>query len=109
MSYHTNDTRLVPNRGHSIVERDEAGNIIGAYTGFWNPSRKLVTLYPDYRHPAVKAGAKLQKRQIYDGLVRCKKAPHPPQAVPLPQGEGYVKSSTSRAMKDILGQERIKF
>ena len=31
MSYHTNDTRLVPNRGHSIVERDEAGNIISIY------------------------------------------------------------------------------
>lgn len=104
MSYHTNDTRLVPNRGHSIVERDELGNIIGAYTGYWNPSRQLVVLYPDYRHPAVKAGQKLIKRQIYDGLVRCKKADASPTKV-----EGGVKSQTSRAMKDLIGQERIKF
>jgi hypothetical protein len=104
MSYHTNDTRLVPNKGHSIVERDEAGNIIGAYTGYWNPSRQLVTLYPDYRHPAVKAGQKLNKRQIYDGLVRCKKADASPAKV-----KDGAKSQTSRAMKDLIGQEKIKF
>lgn len=104
MSYHTNDTRLVPNKGHSIVERDEAGNIIGAYTGYWNPSRQLVTLYPDYRHPAVKPGQKLNKRQIYDGLVRCKKADASPVKV-----KDEVKSQTSRAMKDLIGQEKIKF
>ena len=104
MSYHTNDTRLIPGKGHSITERDKAGNIIGAYTGYWNPSRQLVTLYPDYRHPAVKAGQKLNKRQIYDGLVRCKKADTSPAKV-----KDSVKSQTSRAMKDVIGQERIKF
>ena len=113
MSYHTNDTRLVPNRGHSIVERDEKGNIIGAYTGYWNPSRQLVTLYPDYRHPAVKAGQKLNKRQIYDGLVRCKKASSTAGRSPFPKGKAneddYPKSQTRAAMKDLIGQERIKF
>ncbi len=107
MSYHCNDTRLVPNRGHSIVERDEAGNIIGAYTGYWNPSRKLVTLYPDYRHPAVKAGQKLNKRQIYDGLVKCKMQNAECKIKENPKD--YSKSQTSRAMKDLIGQEKIKF
>lgn len=109
MSYHTNDTRLVPNRGHSIVERDEAGNIIGAYTGYWNPSRQLVTLYPDYRHPAVKAGQKLNKRQIYDGLVKCKVENGKMKVKDEAAGNAHAKSQTSRAMKDLIGQEKIKF
>ena len=139
MSYHTNDTRLVPGKGHSIIERDENGGVIGTYTGYWNPKRQLVTLYPDYRHPALYGSKKLHKRQIYDGLVKCKKADtasstasgrlaaarsqngsdvinviqdRSASTLPSPTrfaGEGYVKSQTSRAMKDIIGQERIKF
>lgn len=86
MSYYCNDPRLVPNKRHSIVEKDENGFIIGAYTGYWNPDWKSVALYPDWRHPAVKPGMKLVKRRVYDGLVKCKKLIlHPPQAVPLPQ------------------------
>lgn len=104
MSYHTRDERLIKGVGQSIVERDEKGNIIGAYTGYWNPTLRVVTLYPDYRHPAVKAGTKLTKRKIYDGLVKCKKADDSSAKV-----KDSVKSQTSRAMKDVIGQVKIKF
>ena len=105
MSYHTKDTRLVPGKGHSIVEKDEGGNIIGAYTGYWYPSSRSITLYPDYRHPAVKPGTKLNKRKIYDGYVKCARA----AAVSPDKAKSAVKSQTSAAIKDIIGQERIKF
>lgn len=107
MSYHTRDERLIKGVGQSIVERDEKGNIIGAYTGYWNPSKQLITLYPDYRHPAVKAGTKLNKRKIYDGMVRCKRSESSTK-VEAPKGEGKVKSQTSRAMRDVMGQLKIK-
>jgi len=106
MSYHTNDTRLVPNRGHSIIERDEAGNVIGTYTGYWNPGRRVVTLYPDYRHPALRGSVKLEKRRIYDGMVKCR--------VQSTDNRGKdqsksAKSQTSKAMKDVIGQIGMKF
>ena len=108
MSYHTRDERLIKGVGQSIVERDEKGNIIGAYTGYWNPTMRVVTLYPDYRHPAVKAGTKLQKRRIYDGLVKCRRADTSSTAVAV-KGEGATKSQTSRAMRDVMGQIGMKF
>lgn len=106
MSYHTRDERLIKGVGQSIVERDEKGNIIGAYTGYWNPTLRVVTLYPDYRHPAVKAGTKLTKRKIYDGMVKCRAPSAESGAQSTTVG---TKSQTSGAMKDIIGQERIKF
>ena len=107
MSYHTNDTRLVPGKAHSIIERDDKGNVIGTYTGYWNPNRRLVTLYPDYRHPALRGSVKLNKRSVYDGMVKCKASTS--TATPARKVEGVVKSSTAAAMKDVVGQERIKF
>ena len=107
MSYYCNDSRLIPGKGHSITERDEAGNIIGAYTGYWSPGRRLVTLYPDYKHPAVKPGVKLQKWKIYDGMVKCRQE-KPENSTNNAKGSA-VKSQTSRAMKDIIGQIGMKF
>lgn len=65
------DERLIKGRAHSIVEYDDKGNIVGTYTGYWNPDFRTVTLYPDYRHPAHKAGRVLKKMRVYDGEVRC--------------------------------------
>ena len=111
MSYYCNDSRLIPGKGHSITERDDNGNVIGAYTGYWNPGRRQVTLYPDYRHPAVKPGVKLSKRVVYDGLVRCKRvdASSTASGPPSPEGNAYAKSQTSKAMKDVIGQVKMKF
>ena len=107
MSYHCNDTRLVPGKAHSIIERDDRGNVIGTYTGYWNPNRRLVTLYPDYRHPALRGSVKLNKRSVYDGMVKCKMQNAECKIKDEPKG--YVKSQTSRAMKELNGQEKIKF
>lgn len=65
------DERLIKGRAHSIIEENEKGQIIGTYTGYWNPDFRTVTLYPDYRHPAHKAGRVLRKQRVYDGEVRC--------------------------------------
>ena len=108
MSYHTRDERLIKGVGQSIVERDEKGNIIGAYTGYWNPTMRVVTLYPDYRHPAVKAGTKLNKRKVYDGMVKCRRSDTSSTTVAA-KGEYVAKSQTSRAMRDVVGQMKIKF
>ena len=110
MSYYCNDPRLVPNKRHSIVERDEAGNVIGTYTGFWNPDRRIVTLYPDYRHPALKGSVKLEKRRVYDGLVKCKRSDPSSTASGSnsPKGNAGAKSQTSGAMKDVIGQMKMK-
>lgn len=108
MSYHCNDTRLVPNKRHSIVEKDENGFIIGAYTGYWNPDGKSVALYPDWRHPAVKPGMKLVKRRVYDGLVRCKKASSTASGSTSQKGNAGAKSQTSGAMRDLIGQVKMK-
>jgi hypothetical protein len=65
------DERLIKGRAHSIVEYDDKGQIIGTYIGYYNPDFRTVTLYPDYRHPAHKAGRVLVKKRVYDGEVRC--------------------------------------
>ncbi len=107
MSYHCNDTRLIPGKAHSILERDENGFVIGAYTGYWNPDRRSVMLYPDYRHPALRGSVKLEKRKVYDGYVKCKRADSSSGAKPVT--ESSVKSQTSKAMKDVIGQVKMKF
>ena len=109
MSYYCNEPRLIPGKAHSIIERDEAGNIIGTYTGYYNPSRYVVTLYPDYRHLAYKVGWKLGKRQISAGLIRCKIENGKSKVKDEAAGNAGIKSQTSRAMKDIIGQIKLNF
>ena len=103
-TYEANAPRLEEGKAHSILERDERGFVIGAYTGYWNTKTRTVTLYPDYRHPALRGSVRLQKRKIYDGYVKCIMRNSEGGAKSAP-----VKSQTSRAMKDIVGQEKMKF
>lgn len=105
--YEANAPRLEEGKAHSILERDERGFVIGAYTGYWNAKTRTVTLYPDYRHPALRGSVRLQKRKIYDGYVKCRGQNAGASATA--SARAAVKSQTSRAMKDIVGQEKMKF
>ena len=98
------ESRLQPNFPHSIIERDDNGNVKGTYTGYWNANKHRVTLYPDYRHPALKPGTRLQKKSVYDGYVHCSRA-----EAPAKKPEAAAKSQTSRLRKlPMEGQEVIK-
>ena len=108
------DERLIKGRAHSIIEYDKDGNIVGTYTGFWNPDFRTVTLYPDYRHPAHKAGRVLKKMRVYDGEVRCGAAQvrndtssNGPSGTSVPtQG---VRNATAGLRRLPFVQERMKF
>lgn len=116
------DERLIKGRAHSIVDYDKDGNIVGTYTGFWNPDFRTVTLYPDYRHPAHKAGRVLKKMRVYDGEVRCGAAQMSNEKLgmrndasstaaggpPSPRGEG-VRNATAGLRTLPFVQERMKF
>ncbi len=104
-TYTCRESRLRENFPHSIIERDEQGGVAGTYTGYWNANKHRVTLYPDYRHPALKPGTRLQKKSVYDGYVHCSRA-----EVPAKKPEAAAKSQTSRLRKlPIEGQEKMKF
>lgn len=105
-TYEANAPRLVEGKAHSILERDERGFVIGAYTGYWNAKTRTVTLYPDYKHPALRGSVRLQKRKIYDGYIKCRIRN---AECGIQEKPAVVKSQTSRAMKDIVGQEKMKF
>ena len=100
------DARLVKGRAHSIVEYDGKGNIIGTYTGYWNPDKRYVTLYPDYRHPGLKPGVKLRKQQIYDGSVYCEMRN---EKLEMRNGTSSVKNATAGIRTLPFVQERMKF
>ena len=107
------ESYLRENYPHSIIERDASGAVVGTYTGYWSSKGRRFTLYPDYRHPAYKPGTVLKKQKIFDGYVRCTPAPRTAQSsTGRSRGDSHdvgIKSSTRQAMKDVIGQERIKF
>ena len=110
VTYECKEPRLQKNFRHSIIARDEQGSIVGTYYGYWIPGLQQVALYPDHNHPAYKPGWRLVKKKVYDGYVKCRvqSVPHPPQAVPLPQGEGKGETWRDRKLP-MKGQEKMKF
>lgn len=103
------DERLIKGRAHSIVEYDDNGNIIGTYTGYYNPDGRYVTLYPDYRHPGLKPGVKLRKQRIYDGNVKCQIRNSEFGSRNDLQKGAEVKSATAGIKRLPFVQERMKF
>ncbi len=107
MPTYTANKPLKPNVPISIIERDERGNLIGAYNGYWDFSHQLVRLYPDMRHPFVRWRGTPGKKIISDSLVRVD-APAPQKE--KSQSTSNVKSQTSRLRKlPLEGQEKMKF
>ena len=120
MSTYEAKSKLLKGVATSVVERDERGDIIGAYTGYWNPDKRKVVLYPDYRHPAVKAGVRLIKKEVYDGHVRVRSAGnntssgatrsrHLPLEGKANKGAGTPNSTRLLRSLPIMGQEKMKF
>ena len=118
MSTYETKGRLVKGVAAVIVEKNDRGDIIGAYKGYWNPGRRAVVLYPDYRHPALKPGVKLVKREVYDGLVKCKMqnaeckingAEDRPDKRQSSRDVGVPNSTRQIRNLPIMGQTRMKF
>lgn len=49
-TYSCKETSLRENYPHEIIERDERGNIVGAWTGYYNGNAFIVSLYPSYKN-----------------------------------------------------------
>ena len=101
-TYTCKQPSLSVNHRNDIIERDEQGNIVGVWYGYYNPKRYTVRLYPNRTHPFFKFTGEPRVKSVSAGLVRCDR-PAPKAAVKP------VKSQTSRAMRDLIGQEKIKF
>ena len=71
VTYECKEPRLRVNFRHTIIARNERGEICGTYIGYWIPSLCSVTLYPYRAHPAWKPGFPDRQVKIYDGLIKC--------------------------------------
>ena len=99
---------LEPGKPVDVLERDEAGALVGAWHGYWNYNRGTVGLYPNPRNKYVNwpGGRIPEKRIVSDRAVRVQ------------SGEGKTKmqnaecriqnvSSSSTATAGV--QQKIKF
>lgn len=98
---------LEPGKPVEISERDANGNLVGAWKGYWNFRRGTVALYPDYRNRfAHWPGGRIpDKRVVSDRMVRSPS----PAATTAASPAKPIKSQTAKAMKELIGQEKIKF
>lgn len=102
-TYSCKETSLRENYPHEIVERDEAGNIVGTWTGYYNGGAYLVTLYPSYKNPFFKWGMKRpQKRKVSASYVRC--APR----VSAQQPPCRKEDKLQRVPREVAGQQTIR-
>ena len=93
---------LSVNYRNEIVEMDQNGNIVGAWYGYYNPKRFTVKLYPNRKHPFVKWQRSPEITTISAQLVKCDR--NTKNSNPKP-----VKSHTTKGIREITGQEKIKF
>ena len=97
----TTKVRMKPNVGAEVLERDENGALIGAYTGYWSFKRHTVALYPNVRHPFVHWRGRPQKLLVSEKLVLYVGEDKPEVQC--------VKSQTSKAMKEVIKElDQIK-
>lgn len=63
---------LEPGKPVDVLERDEAGALVGAWHGYWNYNRGTVGLYPNPRNKYVNwpGGRIPEKRIVSDRAVR---------------------------------------
>ena len=95
------DRPLAPNVPLRICERDESGGLVGFWTGYWHPNARLVRLYPA-ANPYCVWRVSRKPRNVYDGYVIVSK-----KTRDQPSKKAEVKSSTAKAMKDLVGQIKI--
>ena len=99
--------RLEPNKRVEIIERDERGNIVGTWFGYWSPRRQTVTLYPDKTHPFFKWSGTPAPRIVNDRSVRVK-LPEKEKA-PAEKRESEYYSSYAIKRMPVPGQITMKF
>lgn len=106
-TFHCKESTLVPNFKHDVIERDEYGVIVGAFTGYYNWRSQTVSLYPNYKHPFVKWAGTPRKRCVNERLIICA-----PKTVRDKKVASQMRSQTPAAMRelrDLPGQLRFKF
>jgi len=99
--------RLVPNVKTEIIERDDAGNIVGTWFGFWNFKRKTVTLYPNRTHPFFKFSGVPKPKVVSDLCVRVQRPPEEKKPPQKTESEYY--SSYAIKRMPVPGQITMKF
>ncbi len=109
-STYTAKGRLNPNKPVDVLERDERGNLVGAWHGYYNPRRGMVALYPDRKNRFAHWPGGIvpdKPRKVSDRLVRCEV----PRATTVQQAKSCYVESQTRKIKNlpIEGQERMKF
>ena len=67
---------LEPGKPVDVLERDEAGALVGAWHGYWNYNRGTVGLYPNPKNRFVTwpGGVLPQKRVVSDRVVSVQNA-----------------------------------
>lgn len=98
---------LEPGKPVDVLERDEAGALVGAWHGYWSYKRGTVALYPNPKNRFVSwpGGVLPRKRIVSDRviLVLDRKNDNPPGA------KAVSLSSNKGSSGDTGVQERIKF
>ncbi len=103
---YTAKARLEPNKRVAVIERDEHGNIVGTWFGYWNCKRQTVTLYPDKTHPFFKWNKTPAPRIVNDRSVRVE-LPKKEKA-PAPKAESEYYSSYAIKRMPVPGQMKMK-
>ena len=93
---------LEPGKPIPIVERDESGALVGAWTGYWSDKRETVALYPDFKNKFITWRVATNKKVVNDRMVRIEKNY---SYVPTPK----IKTVTSLSIpaKENVVQERM--
>lgn len=99
---------LKPNTPIPVLERDENGTLIGAYTGYWNYKHETVRLYPNVRHPGVWWRGTPAKKLISDRAIKVIEPTGTSTSVT--KAAVGVKDNTAKLRRlPITGQEKMKF
>ena len=99
---------LEPGKPVDVLERDEAGALVGAWHGYWSFKRGTVALYPNPKNRFVSwpGGVLPQKRVVSDRVVSVQNAEG---RMKIQNAEFRVQNATIEANDNAGVQETIKF
>ena len=99
---------LEPGKPVDVLERDEAGALVGAWHGYWSFKRGTVALYPNPRNKYINwPGNKIpEKRIVSDRSIRVQNAEG---RMKIQNAEFRVQNATIETNDNAGVQETIKF
>lgn len=99
---------LEPGKPVDVLERDEAGALVGAWHGYWSFKRGTVALYPNPRNKYINwPGNKIpEKRIVSDRSIRVQNAEG---RMKIQNAECRVQNATIETNDNAGVQETIKF